>query len=29
MEYATETALDHMPVMDENENPVEVHITTN
>jgi hypothetical protein len=27
MEYATDTALDHMTVMDENESPVEVHIT--
>jgi len=25
MEYATDTALDHMAVMDENESPVEVH----
>ena len=29
LEYATDTALDHMAVMDENESPVEVHITKN
>jgi hypothetical protein len=27
MEYATDTALDHMIVMDENESQIEVHIT--
>jgi len=29
MEYATDTALDHMAVMDENESSAEVHITKN
>ena len=27
IEYAADTALDHMAVMDENESPVEVHLT--
>ena len=29
IEYAADTALDHMAVTDENESPVEVHITKN
>jgi len=29
IEYAADTALDHMAVMDENESPVEVHLTKN
>ena len=29
IEYAADTALDHMAVMDENESPVEVHVTKN
>jgi hypothetical protein len=27
--YAADTALDHMAVMDENESPVDVHVTKN
>ena len=29
IEYAADTTLDHMAVMDENESPVEVHVTKN
>jgi hypothetical protein len=29
IEYAADTALDHMAVTDENESPVEVHLTKN
>jgi hypothetical protein len=29
IEYAADTALDHMAVMDENETPVEAHLTKN
>ena len=29
IEYAADTALDHVAMMDENESPVEVHLTKN